>query len=65
MVCIMSDKVIRMDKQGDSDSKNVVIEGEEIFNEALAKQKGIIVISGHLGNWEMALQYCPCYLQMP
>ena len=28
MVCIMSDKVIRMDKQGESDSKNVVIEGD-------------------------------------
>jgi KDO2-lipid IV(A) lauroyltransferase len=45
--------------------KNVQIEGEKIFSEALAKQKGVIVISAHLGNWEMALQYCPCYLQMP
>jgi KDO2-lipid IV(A) lauroyltransferase len=39
--------------------KNVQIEGEKIFSEALAKQKGVIVISAHLGNWEMALQYCP------
>ena len=44
---------------------NVQIEGQEIFIEALAKQKGVIVISAHLGNWEVALQYCPCYLQMP
>lgn len=45
--------------------KNVQIEGDEIVTKALAKQKGVIVVSAHLGNWEMALQYCPCYLQMP
>ena len=43
--------------------KNVQVEGDEILMEALAKQKGVIVVSAHLGNWEMALQYCPCYLQ--
>jgi KDO2-lipid IV(A) lauroyltransferase len=43
----------------------VQIEGEEIFAEALAKQKGVIVISAHLGNWEMALQYSACYLRRP
>ena len=43
--------------------KNVHVEGAEIVIEALAKQKGVIVASAHLGNWEMALQYCPCYLQ--
>ena len=41
------------------------IEGVEIITEALAKQKGIIVVSAHLGNWEMLLQYSPCYFQIP
>ena len=41
------------------------IENEEILIEALAKQKGVIVISAHLGNWEMLLQYGPCYFQKP
>ena len=41
------------------------IEGVEIISEALAKQKGIIVVSAHLGNWEMLLQYSPCYFQIP
>lgn len=41
------------------------IEGVEIIDEALAKQKGIIIVSAHLGNWEMLLQYSPCYFQIP
>ena len=43
----------------------VQIQGDEILTKALAKQKGVIVISAHLGNWEMALQYSTCYLQKP
>ena len=41
------------------------IKGVEIITEALAKQKGVIVVSAHLGNWEMALQYSPCYFKRP
>jgi KDO2-lipid IV(A) lauroyltransferase len=38
------------------------IEGEEILIEALAKQKGIVFITAHLGNYEMAAQSVPCLL---
>jgi KDO2-lipid IV(A) lauroyltransferase len=41
------------------------IEDAEILAEALAKKKGVIVVSAHLGNWEMLLQYSPCYFQIP
>ena len=42
----------------------VHIKGSENIAEALARQKGIILISAHLGNYEMAWQFVPCYLQM-
>ena len=42
----------------------VHIEGEEIFREALSRQKGIILISAHLGNYEMAWQFVPCFMGM-
>jgi KDO2-lipid IV(A) lauroyltransferase len=40
----------------------VHIEGTEILIEALAKQKGVVVITAHLGNYEMAAQCIPCLL---
>jgi KDO2-lipid IV(A) lauroyltransferase len=41
------------------------INGEEHLLQALAQGKGVIVISAHLGNFEMALQYPICCLQRP
>ena len=38
------------------------IEGEEILIEALSKKKGIVLITAHLGNYEMAAQFIPCHL---
>jgi KDO2-lipid IV(A) lauroyltransferase len=40
----------------------VGIEGKEILVEALAKQKGIVLVTAHLGNYEMAAQSVPCLL---
>lgn len=34
-------------------SKNIRIENIEHFNQALAKGKGVIVLTAHLGNWEL------------
>jgi len=42
----------------------VHIKGSKNITEAIAGQKGIIFISAHLGNYEMAWQFVPCYLEM-
>ena len=42
----------------------VQIKGSKNIVEALNRQKGIIFISAHLGNYEMAWQFVPCYLEM-
>lgn len=42
----------------------VHIKNLKIIAEALKQQKGIILISAHLGNYEMAWQVVPCYLEM-
>ncbi|MGD2039167.1 MAG: hypothetical protein PVH28_14850, partial [Desulfobacterales bacterium] len=44
---------------------NLHVEGREILIEALARKKGIVLISAHLGNYEMAWQFVPCYLGRP
>jgi KDO2-lipid IV(A) lauroyltransferase len=44
---------------------NVQINGKEILAEALAKQRGIVLVSAHMGNWEIAWQVCPSYFQRP
>ncbi|MCP4681364.1 MAG: hypothetical protein GY864_03425 [Desulfobacterales bacterium] len=43
----------------------VQIRGEEFITNALKTHKGIIFISGHLGNWEMVPLFFSCYFQMP
>jgi KDO2-lipid IV(A) lauroyltransferase len=43
--------------------RNVQIERQEILAEALANQRGVVLISAHLGNWETAWQVCPSFFQ--
>jgi KDO2-lipid IV(A) lauroyltransferase len=37
------------------------LKGEEHFHRALEEGRGIILVSAHLGNWEMGLQYLSCH----
>ena len=42
---------------------SIQIEGQEIFAKALANQRGVILVSAHIGNWEIAWQVCPIYFK--
>jgi KDO2-lipid IV(A) lauroyltransferase len=37
------------------------LSGEDHFNLALAARRGVILVSAHLGNWEIGLQYLACH----
>jgi KDO2-lipid IV(A) lauroyltransferase len=41
------------------------IKGKEYLLNAMKSPKGVIIISGHLGNWEMAHLFISCYLEKP
>ncbi|UCD32788.1 MAG: hypothetical protein JSV38_02545 [Desulfobacterales bacterium] len=41
----------------------VQIEGENNLQQALEKQNGAVMISGHMGNWELLLLFCPLYFK--
>ena len=43
-------------------TSKVRIENVEILIDAIAKQKGVVLITAHLGNYEMASQSVPCLL---
>jgi KDO2-lipid IV(A) lauroyltransferase len=43
----------------------VKISGEEHVLDALDLNKGLILISAHLGNWEAGFQFFSCFFQMP
>jgi len=39
--------------------------GAEHFRAAMNGARGVVLVSAHLGNWEMALQFAACYLPAP
>jgi KDO2-lipid IV(A) lauroyltransferase len=43
----------------------VRVVGAEHFRDAMSGPGGVVLISAHLGNWEMALQVAACYLPVP
>lgn len=45
--------------------KKVHIKGEDFLQEANKRSKGVILISAHIGNWEMAHIFLSLYFNMP
>ncbi|MDQ1330284.1 MAG: hypothetical protein QG578_547 [Thermodesulfobacteriota bacterium] len=45
--------------------RNIRIRGEEHLIDAVKGGKGVIIISAHLGNWEAASLFAPCYFGYP
>ncbi len=45
--------------------RNIRIKGEEHLLNAVECGKGIVIISAHLGNWEAASLFSPCYFGYP
>lgn len=45
--------------------RKVRIRGKDNLLNAIKNPKGVILISAHIGNWEMAHQSISCYLQKP
>jgi KDO2-lipid IV(A) lauroyltransferase len=45
--------------------RNIRIRGEEHLLDAVEGGKGVIIISAHLGNWEAASLFAPCYFGYP
>ena len=43
--------------------EGIQIEGQEILTEVLGNQRGVVLVSAHIGNWETAWQICPGYFQ--
>ena len=43
----------------------VQVKGEETLSKAMEGSQGSILISAHLGNWELAVLFGSCYLSKP
>ena len=55
MTCFSSEDILR----------KVRIRGKENLVDCMSSPEGVILISAHLGNWEMAHLLASCYLQEP
>jgi KDO2-lipid IV(A) lauroyltransferase len=59
-------EILQMARMGREELLGAVsTSGEEHLRRALEAGRGLIIVSAHLGNWEMALQYASCYFRAP
>lgn len=50
---------------GDEVEKKVTVSGEEHLAEALRHRRGVVLISAHIGNWELVPLFWPIYFKTP
>ena len=43
----------------------VQVVSAERWQRALDKNRGLIIVSAHMGNWEFGVQYAACFMQVP
>jgi len=43
----------------------VRVVGADRWRRALDQDRGLIIVSAHLGNWEVGMQYAACFMQKP
>lgn len=52
-------EVSRFDRLNKEWSKRVIVEGLEHYHEVKARNQGVILFSGHVGNWELLISGLP------
>lgn len=59
-------EVLQLLKMSRGDVLNLCsLTGEEHMHRALSEGRGIVLVSGHLGNWELGLQFLTCRFNTP
>lgn len=46
-------------------ARRATVTGGEHLSAAIAAGRGVLAVSAHLGNWELAMQAMPCYFGQP
>lgn len=56
-------EILRFDRLNNDWRKHIIVENQHYFNQTLKKGKGVILLSAHLGNWELLISGLPLLAQ--